>query len=155
MPNCTFYKTAYRFVFDNKTTGVWILTPGFNAKIIYQCLSWPQSIISFYGLKYFTEQRTEPNAGGFCNNKRKYPVPKIIKLRFETSLKSHASHWRPVAISANQILEIWDWFPFSQFNNLGANSVIPLCNHLLLMLRTSLLLAHCLVLCILNIIKFT
>jgi hypothetical protein len=43
-------------------------------------------------------------------------VPKVIKLSMETSLKSQPSDWlkwRPVAISANQMLEIQDWFPFS------------------------------------------
>jgi hypothetical protein len=54
--------------------------------------------------------------------------PKVIKLRLETSLKSQASDWlkrRPlrylrfetgnwlVAISANQMLEICNWFQIS------------------------------------------
>jgi hypothetical protein len=36
-------------------------------------------------------------------------VPEVIKLNMETSLKSQASDWlkwQPVAISANQMLEI-------------------------------------------------
>ncbi len=31
-------------------------------------------------------------------------MPKVIKLSMETSLKSHASDWLVVAISANQML---------------------------------------------------
>jgi hypothetical protein len=41
-------------------------------------------------------------------------LPIIIKLNLETSLKSHASdwlEWRLEAISANLMLEIWDWSP--------------------------------------------
>ena len=44
------------------------------------------------------------------------PGLKVIKLSLETSLKSQASNWlkwRLVAISANQMFEIWDWFPCS------------------------------------------
>jgi hypothetical protein len=55
-----------------------------------------------------SSKRTLPGAG-----------PMVRKLRMETSLKSQASDWlkwRLFTISANQMLEICEWFQISVYN---------------------------------------
>jgi hypothetical protein len=81
-----------------------------NAKISQACsdVVWVKKDLQLFGDYCVLYKNIKQNTRGLGFFQTP-PVLKVIKLRIETSLKSQASDWlkcQPIAISANQMLEI-------------------------------------------------